>query len=473
VLFCSRIFGAFFLIVFLLHWSLPWQRARVWLLLLASFVFYASWNHWLAALVVGTALVDYLIAHGMEMTGRQVWRRALLVLSLSINLGVLCYFKYANFFLQSLQDVVRAAGGSASLGMLEVILPIGISFYTFEAINYTVDVYRRRIRAERDMASFLLFILFFPHLIAGPIVRARDFLPQIKRPKRFSWGRARLGVALFLLGLFKKLAIADRMALFADPVFGDPGSYGSLAVWGAMIAYVFQVYCDFSGYTDMALGCAHLLGYKLAQNFDRPYLSPNIAHLWRRWHMSLSSWLRDYLYFPLGGSRCGETRTRVNLVVTMALGGLWHGPSWLYVGWGILQGIFLSVHRAFRIWCERRPGLGRALTSPVGTLLRIAFTMLCFSCSLIIFRSQSWGNAFCMLGKLIPLQSGSPPPQIAGLWLLAAVAAAVHVAGRTGLPLRWAGRLPPPVVGVGYAALLSLALVLAPGAVKPFVYFQF
>jgi alginate O-acetyltransferase complex protein AlgI len=217
------------------------DRARVWLLLLASFCFYASWNSWLAAIICVTTAMDYLVARGMAGDLAPSWRRALLVLSLVVNLGILVYFKYANFFLHSLEEALRATGSTASLPVLQVILPIGISFYTFEAINYTIDVYRRKVPAERNLANFMLFITFFPHLVAGPIVRARDFLPQIHRRKRFDWARTQLGVQFFLLGLFKKMAIADRMALFADPVFADPGQYNSGAIWTAALAYALQI----------------------------------------------------------------------------------------------------------------------------------------------------------------------------------------------------------------------------------------
>ncbi|HEV3023081.1 MAG TPA: MBOAT family O-acyltransferase, partial [Pirellulales bacterium] len=293
MLFCSQLFLIFFVVVFTAYWVVPWRRARVWLLLAASVYFYASWSQWLASVVCASSLIDYLVARGMDACRNDRQRRALLGLSLAMNIGLLAYFKYANFFLRSLESALAAAGATASLPVLSVILPIGISFYTFEAINYTVDVYRRRIPAERNLAHFMLFILFFPHLIAGPIVRARDFLPQIARRKCWDWARINLGVQLFLLGLFKKLAVADRMAQFVDPVFSAPAEYRTSVLWLATLAWAVQVYCDFSGYSDMAIGTAHLLGYKLAQNFNMPYLAPNIAEFWRRWHISLSSWLRD------------------------------------------------------------------------------------------------------------------------------------------------------------------------------------
>src|ERR1019366_2012040 len=328
MLFCSKAFLLFFAVVFTLYWAMPWQRARVWLLLLASFYFYASWNQWLALLICVSTVIDFFLARGIDSWTSPGGRRFLLIVNLVGNLSLLCYFKYANFFLHSIEEALHAAGASASLPVLQVILPVGISFYTFEAINYMVDVYRRKVPAERDLSHFMLFITFFPHLVAGPIVRARDFLPQIRRIKYWDWARLQLGVEYFLMGLFKKLAIADRMVPFVDPVFENPDLYHTEAVWRAVMAYALQIYCDFSGYTDMALGAAHMLGYKLAPNFNMPYLAVNISEFWRRWHISLSTWLRDYLFIPLGGSRAGEWQTARNLMITMRLGGLWHGASW-------------------------------------------------------------------------------------------------------------------------------------------------
>src|SRR5262245_15886256 len=235
MLFCSVSFMVFFAVLLIVYWSIPWRRARVWLLLIASFCFYATWNKWLAVIICISTLVDYLLALGMEYSTVTWRRRLLLCVSLFANLGMLCYFKYANFFLLSLDELLIAAGSPTWFRGLEVILPVGISFYTFEAINYTVDVYRRRIPAERNLGNFLLFILFFPHLVAGPIVRARDFLPQVRQPKRWNWYRLHLGLQFVLMGLFKKVVIADRMAWFADPVYADPGHYQTGTAWIAIV----------------------------------------------------------------------------------------------------------------------------------------------------------------------------------------------------------------------------------------------
>jgi alginate O-acetyltransferase complex protein AlgI len=474
MLFCSFEFFVFFFVVFVLYWLTPWHRARVWLLLVASYYFYASWNNWLALLIVVSTAIDYIIARAIEASASGIRRKFLLCVSLTANLGLLAYFKYANFFLRSLEQALQAAGAGASLPILQIILPIGISFYTFEAINYVVDVYRGKIKAERNLAHFMLFILFFPHLVAGPIVRARDFLPQISRSKRWDWPRLHLGMQYFVLGLFKKIAIADRMALFADPVFANPEQYNGGAIWIGVLAYSFQVYCDFSGYSDMALGAAHMLGYKLAKNFDMPYLSANIAEFWQRWHISLSTWLRDYLFIPLGGNRGGRWKTCRNLIVTMTLGGLWHGANWPFVLFGFIHGCWLSGHRMFKEWCEPRPNLTDFLRSGPGRVLRIAFTFLAFAATLVIFRSSSVSTAVAVFkGMIVPHAGMGTPLHNRSFWYLLTVVAAAHALGRNRLWQRWLHFAPAPVRGFSYALVLTVALVLSPEADRAFIYFQF
>ncbi len=390
------------------------------------------------------------------------------------NLGLLCYFKYMNFFLASLEQGLRTAGASVSFPLLSVLLPIGVSFYTFEAINYVVDVCTGRVKAERNYANFLLFILFFPHLVAGPIVRARDFLPQIQRPKRWNWVRAQLGLRLFAIGLFKKFVIADRMALFVEPVFSDPHAYGPGATWLAFLAYPLQIYGDFSGYTDMAIGVAHLLGYRLARNFDMPYLAANVAEFWRRWHISLSSWLRDYLFIPLGGSRGGCWRTYRNLLVTMTLGGLWHGASWTFVVWGVLHGLLLIGHRLFQQRCQGRPRLRRFFQSVPGNLACVLLTFLCVSVCWVFFRAPTFEGALAILRGLMVAGPGkSEAVPAVGLLLTMAVLLASWLAVRNDLWRKAVERLPAGAVGVLDAGLLAVCLLLAPPIGQPFIYFQF
>jgi alginate O-acetyltransferase complex protein AlgI len=471
--FCSQKFFLFFVLVFALYWALPWRRVRVGLLLAASFYFYASWNKWLALLICVSTLFDYLLALSIERSSVPWQRKMLLGASLFANLGLLCYFKYANFFLVSLDEALIAAGAHTWFSTMAVMLPVGISFYTFEAINYMVDVYRRRIPAERNLGDFMLFILFFPHLIAGPLVRARDFLPQVKRRKHFSWARMYLGTGYFLMGLVKKLALADRMAEYVDPVFADPSAYRGSAIVFAALAYAIQIYCDFSGYTDMAIGAAHMLGYKLTRNFNLPYLAVNIADFWHRWHISLSSWLRDYLFIPLGGSRGTRRRTAINLLITMTLGGLWHGASWTFVFWGVLHGMFLVVHRYFRDWCKVRPQWDRVLQCKSGTLLRMLATFMCVAVGWVFFRSATFETAWTLLHRVAVWSPGlgTPIPRLSlnSTLLFMAICHAVAY----GLPWRKLWRLPAPIQGFGFAAALIMAQVLAPDAGKAFIYFQF
>ena len=462
-------------------WRFGVDRGRVLLLLGASFYFYACWNGRLAFIICVSTVIDYLIARGMESMAVPRWRKLLLAVSVCGNLGLLFYFKYSNFFLQSVEASVRAMGAHASLPVLEIILPIGISFYTFEAISYTYDVYRRRIPAEKNLFHFMLFITFFPHLVAGPIVRARDFLPQVRRPKRWNWARLELGAQYFLIGMFKKMVIADRMAMFADPVFADPNQYGAVAVWVAMIAYALQIYCDFSGYSDMALGTAHMLGYKLAKNFDLPYLAANVSEFWHRWHISLSTWLRDYVYIPLGGNRnsecprCNGWLTSRNLFITMALGGLWHGAAWTFVLWGVLHGVFLMVHRSFAALCKRAPLLDRAFQSWVGTGVRIGTTFLCVCLAWVFFRAPSLREAFNFLKRLAPARHVGLPAPLAyqSFVTLAAIVLVCHVLMYFGVWKRLAERLPGEVLGLAYAALFTVVLTLTPETGKVFIYFQF
>jgi alginate O-acetyltransferase complex protein AlgI len=474
MLFCSPQFCLFFVVVFAAYWALPWHRGRVLLLLIASLYFYACWNRWLALLLCISTVGDYFLARGMEATGSPRVRKLLLGASLVANVGLLCYFKYANFFLRSLEDAAGACGLGVSLPVLRVVLPVGISFYTFEAINYTVDVYRGKVRAARDLTHFMLFILFFPHLIAGPIVRARAFLPLIGRRKRWSWLRAHTGALLILLGVVKKLAVADRMALYVDPVFADQAAYGTAALWLAGIAYALQIYCDFSGYSDMAMGLAHLFGYHLAPNFNMPFLAANVSELWRRWHISLSSWIRDYVFIPLGGNRGSRLCTYRNLLLTFTLCGLWHGAGWTYVVWGLLNGAMLVLHSAFRDWCERRPRLASALRTAPGTTMRVALTFAGFCLTMVVFRSPNLAaGGAAVWHMLAPAAGAGLPLQAHGLYLTFAAVALAHALGQGNAARRLLERTPAPARGLALGALLTLALVLAPASSKAFIYFQF
>ncbi len=497
MLFCTWRFGLFFVVVFALYWFIPWRRLRwnvpllrgrsftvtgdemrVWLLLIASFWFYASWSHMLALIIVASTLLDYCIGLGLEAFQRTSFRRALVTLGITANLGLLCYFKYSNFFLESLDELLISSGAPVWFNTLHILVPIGISYYTFEAINYSVDVYRRLVPAERNPAHLLFFVLFFPHLLAGPIVRAKDFLPQIRRSKRWSWTRFQVGGEYFLLGLLKKWVVADQLANYADPVFADPSSFGTLANWLALLAFTVEVYSEFSGYSDMALGLAHLLGYKLAINFNMPYLATSVSDYWRRDHISLSTWLRDYLFIPLGGSRGTNWQTCRNFVITMTLGGLWHGASWNFIIWGLMHGVFLSIHRFFRSFCQVRPRLEGFLQSVPGTALRRALTFFCIYQCFVLFRAQTFALSQAMYCRLwVPAEGpGVVHPYGYGyglFWCIVAGFVLAHVAGCRRWWQRLSLRLPTPILGFTYIVALTLCMVMAPLIEKPFLYMQF
>jgi alginate O-acetyltransferase complex protein AlgI len=497
--FCTQQFLIFFLSVFAAYWLLPWRRLRlsldrpallsgrlrlvlrgdemrVWLLLGASFYFYASWSPKLAWLICASTFLDYWLALGIDTSSSERVRKGLLTISVVANLSLLGMFKYANFFLDSLQQSLQSVGVRAAIPVLSLLLPVGISFYTFEAINYMVEVYRRNVRAERNLAHFMLFILFFPHLVAGPIVRARDFLPQVRRSKRWSWARFQVGLEYVVLGLLKKWVVADRMAAFVDPVFADPAVYhfSTGATWVGLIAYALQLYGDFSGYSDMAQGLAHMLGYRLAVNFNMPFVALNINDHWRRWHISLSSWLRDYLFIPLGGSRGSKWKTARNLMITMTLGGLWHGAAWHYVLWGGLQGVLLVGHRHFRSFCEGRPRLDWVLRSLPGTALRMAVTFFVVCLGYVLFRATTMEGAGLLLQRLLWPHAGLPTPlPMQSFWFTLTGVVLFHV-GAHAVRWKWVNqRVPTFALGMGYAAAVMLCLVLAPEGERHFIYFLF
>ncbi len=462
----TKFFG-FLILVLLVYWALPRHRWRLAWLLGASCFFYMSWNRYLISLILFSASVDYLAALRLEHLKSPRWRRALLLGSISINLGLLAFFKYANFFLDNTSDFFGLFGWSLPHGTLQIILPLGISFYTFETITYMVDVYRGKAKPVRNYLDYALYIMFFPHLIAGPIVRPRDFLPQLATIKRFNWARAQVGVQLFLVGFFKKAVIADNLAQVVEPVFKSPGGYGTAAIWLAVLSYAVQIYCDFSGYSDMALGSAHLLGFKLPRNFNMPYFAANITDFWKRWHISLSSWLRDYVYIPLGGNRGGELLTYRNLVLTMLIGGLWHGAKWTFVAWGLYHGLLLALHRAVP-----RPGWSKAMIlQPVA----MATTFLCVCVGWVFFRAETFTDAAVILGKMFQPAAGLViDPTLAGVAVaLLLVVLLAHVTASLVRVKDMARRLPAPALGALLAVLAVAALLFAPETGAGFIYFQF
>jgi alginate O-acetyltransferase complex protein AlgI len=460
-------FLAFFVIVFVVYWRLQRHGLRMGWMLLASAVYYASFSPWFLVLLFGSTLIDYFVAMRLPKTESLGKKRALLTLSIGVNLGILASFKYAIFMMETTQSVSSLLGYSLHVPTWKVVLPLGISFYTFEAISYVVDVYRGKIAPLTSLRDYMLYILFFPHLLAGPIVRSHDFVPQLHRTKRFSWLRLEVGVRLFLFGLFKKAVIADWMAGLIDPVFATPESYSSRALWLATIGYTVQIYCDFSGYSDMAVGLAHMFGFKLPANFATPYLATSISDFWRRWHISLSSWLRDYLYIPLGGNRGSEWMTYRNLLLTMTLGGLWHGASWTFVLWGVYHGLLLVIQRL----CPLPERLRSAWWQPVWMLL----TLLAVSMGWVLFRAKTFAAALAVFGGLfVPIQGTDLPIEQALIILTALTAILVGGYVATKVDLRkLQERLPVPVAGAAWAIFAIVYFFLLPPFNAGFIYFHF
>ena len=465
--FHSFAFFAFFSITFAVYWSLNQHRQRMLCLLLASCVFYAMWHPWVVFVILFSAGFDFILARRIEDAQSSRARRFFLILSIGTSLGLLAFFKYTNFLLDSAASIINLFGFSYSHPAFRIVLPLGISFYTFETISYVVDVYYRRLRAERNFLDYALFIMFFPHLISGPIIRPRQFLVQVRRTKRFDWLRLEAGARLFLLGLVKKAVIADHMAGIVDPVFAAPSIYASEAVWIALLCYTAQIYCDFSGYTDMAIGSAHAFGFKLPVNFNMPYASASISEFWHRWHISLSTWLRDYLYIPLGGNRYGTLKTHRNLVVTMGLAGLWHGAGWPFILCGLYHGALLVLHRVL----PTPSWFAHDRFKP----LKILLTFLCVSLGFVFFRAQSMADVAVIFHRLFVATEGqtlSRPDIILAATAWSAILIAHLAASFVDLTRAW-HRLPAPVMATGIAVVFLLVQLLMPQGGAAFIYFQF
>jgi alginate O-acetyltransferase complex protein AlgI len=468
VLFTTVDFAVFFTTVLALSWLVPAFGTR-WklLVLLASYVFYGWWDWRFCGLLAASTAVNQAAAEAIARRSDATARRALLALAVGAGLVTLGFFKYAGFFASSLANALGHLGIGAPLPLLQVVLPVGISFFTFQAISYVVDVYRGTIEPASRL-DFAVYLAFFPHVVAGPIVRAREFIPQLHRSTaepRLDGGRA---ICLILGGLFKKVVLASFLATsVVDPVFGAPGAHSRIEVLAAVYGYAVQIWADFSGYTDIAIGCALLLGIRFPANFDAPYTATSLQDFWRRWHMTLSRWLRDYVYIPLGGSRGSSLLTARNLMVTMLLGGLWHGAAWTFVVWGGIHGAFLVAERRLR---ARRPAGRTGVDRALARLL--TFHAVCLAW--IFFRADSVGTAFTLLGRLL---TGGGAATLVTLPVVLAIAAGIGAqyvpAGTVGrLTARFAQLRPAFQGGVAAAALVGIG-VLGPQGVAPFIYYRF
>ena len=462
----------FLALVLTAYWVARRSSFRFVLLLFASCVFYMAWNAAYLIFVLLSLTIDYVAARGMKSAADESRRRGWLALSLTTNLGLLGTFKYFNFFSSSVGDVVHALGLSWVAPHLDVLLPIGISFYTFESLSYTIDVYRGQIQPTRSFVRFACFITFFPHLVAGPIVRASDFLPQLDRPPRLMSSDVSEGTFMIAIGLIKKIVFADYLAVnLIDRVFDDPTAYSSAEVMIGLYAYTLQIFCDFSGYTDVARGSALLFGLRLPENFDRPYQSRSPAEFWRRWHMTLSTWLRDYLYFPLGGSKVPPVRAYFNLWLTVALVGLWHGAAWTFVVYGMLHATAMVVHRFF----HRRSGRRRDARDAWPLLaIKVLGTLHFVVLSRIFFRASSMSNAGEVIKRLFE-GSSELFHVTTSVWVLLALGYFAHFTPRSlfdGIKLQFM-RLPAPAQGAVLAGVAGGLMLVAIEDVVPYIYFQF
>lgn len=486
--FTSLTFLIFLPLVFALYWGIPHRRSQNVVVLLASYLFYGWWDYRFCSLMLIASVVDYWVGRALQATDRQGWRNFWIGLSLVINLGMLGFFKYYNFFVDSLVQSLQSVGWHVHPFTIQVILPVGISFYTFQTLSYTIDVYRRELKATDSLVDFLAFVSFFPQLVAGPIERASNLLPQFERERRFDYDEAVEGLRQVLWGFFKKLVIADRLAPIVNAAFGDVSSCSGPDLVLATICFAFQIYCDFSAYSDIAVGTAKQFNIHLMRNFHYPYQAASVSEFWRRWHISLSTWLRDYLYIPLGGSRGTMAQGQAALLVTFLVSGLWHGASWHFVAWGLFHGLAMMFTRWWKLLREassREPISSGATTRKLRQALAVGttFVLVCFGW--IFFRAETLSDAGVIISRIAT--QGIRP----GRW----VELAARIDAESGLQksliligilvlLEWLARnfehplqitrLPVPLRWAAYTVLIWATLDLMPYTPSAeFIYFQF
>jgi len=402
MLFNSFEFLLFFPIVAILYY-LTTPKYRWVFLLVASYYFYMNWQPIYAILIFTSTLVTYLCALKIDSTLVQSRKKAYLTASLIINLGILFLFKYYNFFNDSIFGLLNDWGIRMTLPNFDLLLPVGISFYTFQAVGYTIDVYRGDIKSEKHFGIYALFVSFFPQLVAGPIERAVNLLPQFKETKIFNYQQAVQGIKLMIWGYFMKIVVADRLAIYVNSVYGVPEYHSAITLIIATIFFAFQIYCDFAGYSNIAIGCAKIMGFDLMTNFRRPYFAQSCAEFWSRWHISLSTWFKDYVYIPLGGNRVGTSKNYRNILITFLVSGLWHGANWTYVIWGGLNGFYQVIFKILGISPKRKKEGGRFNLVYIGNLL---LTFILISFSWIFFRANSFSDAIIVIERMVTAPGG-------------------------------------------------------------------
>lgn len=401
MVFNSLQFLIFFSILFIVYFAVNRFVKKNWftqlLLLICSLYFYMCWNPWYIILILTSVLITW--ASGILMEDKPVLTKKWIVaFSFIINLAILCFFKYHNFFADSVNAVFAKFNIGMKIPGSNFLLPVGISFYTFQALGYTVDVYRGTVKAERNLMTYALFVTFFPQLVAGPIERTGNLLPQFKANYDFDYDRVTDGLKLVAWGMFKKVVVADQLSFYVNKVFNDIHNYPSISIFIATFFFTFQILCDFSGYTDIAIGCAKVLGFKLMKNFNKPYLATSIADFWRRWHISLSTWFKDYIYIPLGGNRCSKARNYFNLMVTFLVSGLWHGAAWHFVVWGALHGAYQVIGKiTLPLRSKIKAFLHIKENSKLDTAWKVLVTFYLVMIGWVFFRANSMSDAMFAL----------------------------------------------------------------------------
>ena len=471
MVFNSLTFAVFFACVLGLH-ALPisWP-AKKRNLLVASYLFYAAWNPPFVILLWVSTIVDWYAAQKLVHAQRLAARRAWMWLSVVANLGMLAYFKYGTFLLENFSALMTSMGVAYQPPGFDIVLPVGISFYTFATMSYTLDVYLRRAAPARSFLDYALFVTFFPHLVAGPIMRPTELVPQFVEPRRATPDMLRFGLALMTLGLFQKIVLADSfLAPAAEMIYDGSKVPGALDSWIATLAFSGQIFCDFAGYSTTAIGAAMCLGFAMPDNFRFPYAAIGFSDFWRRWHITLSSWLRDYLYIPLGGNRHGEARTYLALMVTMLLGGLWHGASWAFVVWGGLHGLYLGVERALRgRFSQYRPG-------PLMLLLIALLTYALINITWVFFRAHGFDKALLVLKGMFGLNAAAVPilPTVHLVMVTLIVGSIVFAHWQMrGQTLESAVARAPALLLSGLLGVMAFLIVIAQGTGNAFIYFQF
>jgi len=469
MLFNSFIFFLFLAIVLPVFYALPTKKSKNLFLLLSSYFFYGYWDWRFCFLLAFSTVVDYYIGLQISKSENAKKRKLLLIISVFINLGILSVFKYYNFFIDNLQLIFSNFNQDLDFLHLNLILPIGISFYTFQTLTYTIDIYRKKIKATTNFIDFSLFVSFFPQLVAGPIERAKLLLPQLSKKLKPTYHQVKQGIVLIIIGLFRKVMIGDTAGRYVDHIFDDLSLYKSIEIVFAIVLFSIQIYADFSGYSHIARGTSKLLGVELVKNFEQPYLSRNISEFWRRWHISLSSFLKDYLYIPLGGNRV-KSRMSINLMITMLLGGLWHGANWNFMIWGGLHGLYLLIHKVF-IQKNIEPKNHSKLNSSLSTL----FTFILVTFTWLFFRSQTIESTTIIFNKIWYWEHSEYSVEfikiaITYLSLIGFLDITEAKYGHTGI-LKLKSKM--IIIGTLSALFFVTLAYMFQADVSPFIYFQF